>query len=139
MAQFSIEGKGRWMKILSPCTISPIPEKEGAVSTLQIDTNSAEWDTGSMVTVISNRIVSELHLARTGITTISGVDGRAIKANTYLVNLEFPGNLKAGFVEVVEAPLGTQDLLIGMDIISECTFQYSIKEGKSRLLVSRDW
>lgn len=139
MPKFTIEGKGRWMRIVSHCIVSPTPDKQQRTNEKGFACDSAEWDTGSMVTIISERVASELCLKQTGITTISGVDGRPIKANTYLVNLQFPGELKANLVEVVEAPLLTQDLLVGMDIISECNFLYSFKDGKSSLSVSREW
>ena len=139
MPQFTLEGEGRWMRIVTPCIVSPTPDKQQRADVKKLACDSAEWDTGSMVTIISERVASELCLKKTGITTISGVDGRPIKANTYLVNLQFPGELKSNFVEVVEAPLLTQDLLVGMDIISECNFLYSFQDGKSSLFVSREW
>lgn len=89
-----------------------------------------------MVTCISERLVAELQLRKTGITTISGIENKPRRANTYLVNLEFPNKVEMEYVEVVEAPMPLADILVGMDVISECDFHYTIADGKSCIRIS---
>ena len=135
MAEFVHQGKGRWLKIVTPGVVSAIPVKN-TTDAKTFSSDSVQWDTGSMVTCISERLVAELQLRKTGITTISGIENKPRRANTYLVNLEFPNGVGMRYVEVVEAPMPLVDILVGMDVISECDFHYSIAEGKSSVRIS---
>lgn len=135
MAEFIHKGKGRWLRIITPGMVSVIAVN-GNSDVKNFISDSVQWDTGSMVTCISERLVSELHLRKTGITTISGIENQPRRANTYMVNLEFPNGVKMGYVEVVEAPMPLTDLLVGMDVISECDFHYSIIDNKSLIRVA---
>lgn len=135
MASFSIEGKGRWLKIVSPCTVISVATKKNS-TTKSINSNSAQWDTGSMVTCISERLVKELGLIKTGVTTITGIENKPRRANTYIVDIRFPNDMFANCVEVVEAPMTLMDMLIGMDIISDCDFHYTKENGKSKINIS---
>lgn len=83
-----------------------------------MECKTALWDTGASVSVISSRIAEELNLEPTGMSYVSGFDGKRIKRNTYRVNIEFASDMKISFVEVVESPMIAFDFLIGMDIIS---------------------
>lgn len=135
MAEFVHQGKGRWLKITTPGIVSAIPVK-GNAEYRRFASESVQWDTGSMVTCISERLVAQLQLRKTGITTISGIENKPRRANTYLVNLEFPNGVGMRYVEVVEAPMPLMDILVGMDVISECNFHYTIAEGKSCISIS---
>lgn len=135
MGKFTIEGKGKWCKILTPCTISAMPKRNSAETPASITCDSAEWDTGSMVTLVSKRVIEELNLKHSGYTTLSGLENYPISARTYLVNLKFPNNSEALFREVAEAPLTTVDMLIGMDIIANCDFHYSGMGSTSKLTI----
>lgn len=136
MVEFVQQGKGKWLKIVTSGVVSAIPVK-GTVEVNTFASDSVQWDTGSMVTCISERLVHELDLRKTGITTISGIENKPRRANTYMVNLEFPNGVMINYVEVVEAPMPLIDILIGMDIISECDFHYSIAEGKSCIRIAK--
>ena len=132
MAKFTIEGKGRWLKIITPCTISEIPKRNSDQKPRSMECSSAQWDTGSMVTLVSTRIIEQMGLKHVGYTTLSGLENRPQKARTYMLNLKFPNDVEASFREVAEAPLPLVDMLIGMDIISDCTFHYSGSDGISK-------
>lgn len=132
MAKFTQEGKGKWCKIITPCRVSAIPKRDVAESDdNDICYEKAQWDTGSMVTLISQRVVDELRLESTGFTFLSGLENHSIKARTYIVNIKLPNNVKLDFIEVAEAPLPFVDLLIGMDVIADGDFHYSNNDGKS--------
>ena len=135
MAEFVQQGKGRWLKIVTPGIVSAIPTRH-TISVKTFSSDRVQWDTASMVTCISERLVAELQLRKTEITTISGIENKPRRANTYLVNLEFPNGVGMRYVEVVEAPMPLVDILVGMDVISECDFHYSIAEGKSSVRIS---
>lgn len=132
MASFTLEGKGKWLKIITDGSVSTIATK-AIPEIIRYGSDSVQWDTGSMVTCISERLVAELHLERIGITTISGIDNKPRRANTYMVNIMFPNNVSAPYTKVVEAPMLFVDILVGMDVISDLDFHYSVDNGKSKI------
>ena len=83
----------------------------------------ADWDTGATVSVISERLVGELGLIPIGRTKISGYNGKPMVTNEYRIDLFFPNDIKIPFVKVVEAPLITMDVLIGMNVINQGNLQ----------------
>lgn len=57
MAEFVQLGKGRWLKIITSGVVSAIPIKN-ATDINAFASTSVQWDTGSMVTCISERLVA---------------------------------------------------------------------------------
>lgn len=131
MGKFQIEGEGKWCKIITDCEVSAIPKRNSPEKPVCMNCDKAQWDTGAMVTLISSRVVAEMHLSPIGYTTLSGFENRPVRVRTYLVNLTFPNEVEIRTVEVAEAPLGVTDLLIGMDIIADGDFHYTCQEGRS--------
>lgn len=132
MKKFCIEGKGKWCKIITPCVVSAIPQRSNPNCFERFASESAQWDTGATISLISQRLVQELHLKHIRYTTISGFENKPVKARTYLVNLTFPNSLEVKYVEVAEAPLLLVDLLVGMDVIADGDLHYSVNNGLSR-------
>ena len=82
----------------------------------------AVWDTGATNTVICSRVVKELNLQPSGRITCEAVGAgdqvHRYEANTYLVNIVLPNNVRAIGVKASEGSTAGCDVLIGMDIIS---------------------
>jgi len=139
MSKFIQNGNGKWSKIITPCQVASIPRRNSTEPIEQKTYDSAQWDTGATITLISHRVVAELGLKHIRYTSISGIDNKPTKARTYIVNLKFPNEVEARYVEVAEAPLLFVDLLIGMDIIAEGDFHYSIANGISSFTFELDY
>lgn len=123
MAQFISLIKSNSSRVITPCCVevSGYKRLESSKRT-EFMCDSAMWDTGASVTLISERVASELGLVVTGTTIISGYDGKKKRANTYRIDLKFTDDLHVCFVEAVETPSPFFDLLIGMDVISQGNF-----------------
>lgn len=84
---------------------------------------TAIWDTGSMMTSISSRVIKKLSLVKTGEITVQTPIGRGIK-NTYIVDVLLSGGIHIKDLRVSESDFGNKnaDMLIGMDIITRGDF-----------------
>lgn len=107
------------IRIITPCCVDVKNYKRGSNNITEYKCDTAMWDTGSSVTLISERIAAELGLVHTGTTIVSGFDGRTSRANTYRIDLRFADDIAIHFVEAVSTPSPFFDLLIGMDVISK--------------------
>lgn len=79
-------------------------------------TERAMWDTGADTTIISPRIVQQLHLQPYQQGGIAGIGG-ASNSNIYLVHILAPTGDFITNVEVMESDFQDYDVIIGMDII----------------------
>lgn len=79
-------------------------------------TDNALWDTGAETTVISPRIVKELHLTPHNQGYLSGVGGTSV-SNVYLVHILVPTGDYVADVEVMENDTSDNDVIIGTDVI----------------------
>lgn len=128
MAQFISPIKRNSSRVITGCCVDVSGYKRLETSKrTEYMCDSAMWDTGASVTLISERVASELGLVITGTTIISGYDGKKRKANTYRIDLQFTDDLHVCFVEAVETPSPFFDLLIGMDVISQGNFHVDSK------------
>lgn len=93
-------------------------------------TEKAMWDTGATTTIISSRIVSQLHLQPYQQGGISGIGGES-DTNTYLVHVLIPtGDVVTNF-EVMESDFEDYDVIIGMDIIGLGDFCFTNPDDRS--------
>ena len=81
------------------------------------DALEAIWDTGSQVTVISDRVVKQLELRPIGQVWMQHAKGTTL-ANTYKVNLILPNQIEVPNLFVLDGEIGDTDVLLGMDVIS---------------------
>lgn len=116
MSKFTVNSEGIAIRITSKCTVEAYSGKRESIKS--VECSKALWDTGASVSVISTRIASELSLVPTGVSYITGFDGRRMRTNTYRVNIILPDGISIGCLEVVESPMVMFDMLIGMDVIS---------------------
>lgn len=92
---------------------------------------AAIWDTGASATAISQKVVETCGLAPTGMTMVQTAAGLE-PAETYVINIGLPNNVGFAMVQVTKANLGdSNDVLIGMDIISQGDFSITNKDGNT--------
>lgn len=90
------------------------------------------WDTGATSTVITKHVVTQCLLKPIGMAQIHSVDASKL-AYTYFIDITLPNNLEFRNIKVIETEqLGNdEDVLIGMDIISEGDFAVSTYQGRT--------
>ena len=128
MALFVHAIKKNSIRIITPCCIDVKNYKRTSGSSAgEYYCESALWDTGASVTLVSERVAAELGLVKTGTTLVSGFDGVRKRANTYRIDLRFSDDMRLDFVEAVETPSPFFDMLIGMDVICQGNFHLDNK------------
>lgn len=93
-------------------------------------TERAMWDTGADTTIISSRIVGDLHLQPYKQGGIAGIGG-ASDSNIYLVHILVPTGDCVTYVEVMESDFEDYDVIIGMDVITFGDFLLTNADGKT--------
>lgn len=89
------------------------------------------WDTGASASAISQKVVDTCGLSPTGMTKVQTAAG-VEDAETYLVNIALPNSVGFAMLQVTKANLGDlNDVLIGMDIISQGDFSITNKDGNT--------
>jgi len=93
------------------------------------------WDTGASGSAITAEIANAL-----GLKPVSMVDvdtaGGVKPSNVYIVDLLLPNDIMITNVEVTEADMTTQGVLIGMDVITLGDFALTNLGGKTRFTFS---
>jgi hypothetical protein len=89
---------------------------------------TAMWDTGANITCISKALAHRLNLKVDGRATVASANG-INSVYMHLVDIELPNGLCFNEVKVLSCDLVTEDVLIGMDIISRGDFAYSTAGG----------
>lgn len=92
----------------------------------------AIWDTGASASVITVKVANDLGLQPVGMTEVHTAGGRR-NCNIYLVDIELPNGIHISNVQVTEADMTTQDVLIGMDIVGLGDLAISNYQGKTSL------
>ena len=92
-------------------------------------TYSALWDTGATITCVSSRVVADLRLIPLCNTNLALASG-SMETEEYAVDLILPNGLRFPSVRVVRTE-GSDDVTIGMDLISQLDFAITHPEGKT--------
>lgn len=134
MPEFTYVCKGTDSQIVTPMTVdvSDYPTKGGGVK--RKERLNALWDTGATVTVISSQLVREFGLTPRGITKVSGFDGKPVMANTYRIDIQLGDNLTIEYIDAIEAPLVTSDILLGLNVIGLDDFHLTHPTYKNTVL-----
>jgi hypothetical protein len=108
--------------------LQPVPGKES-----KIETFVAIWDTGATSSVVTPKVVANLGLIPSGKTNLLGVTGTKNDADTFLVSIILPNQVRVDGVRVAEVPqlTGNADILIGMDIITIGDFSLTNVDKKT--------
>jgi len=102
-----------------------------------IDNRSIEvkalWDTGATSTCITKRIVNDLGLQQTGVSTICGVNGKS-QVPRYGIILKLPNNVRINPFQADMVTLHDDvEMLIGMNIITAGDFALTNHEKRTTL------
>ena len=114
--------------ILSECFVVK-PIQEGKVEYCEAE--NVLWDTGATNTIISKSIAEALKLPPIKKAMISGIGG-SIEVQTYSINLFFPAEgawIKE--LEVLACDLDDNDMIIGMDTITQGDFAITNKDSQT--------
>lgn len=95
---------------------------------------SAIWDTGSECSLISRKTANELGLKVIGQIEAHHSGGRSI-ANLYLVNILLPNKIEYQGLRVMDGDFDDTDILLGMDIISQCDLAITHPNGVTKLSI----
>lgn len=126
------------LRISTPCIIDAKDYERVPNSPAQVLCDRADWDTGATVSVISERLVEQLGLVPVGKTKICGYNGKPTITNEYRIDLKLSENVAIDFVNVVEAPLVTMDLLIGMNVINQGDFMLNFRKSPRSFIFEID-
>ncbi len=114
----------------------PVKVSKADVTVTGTSTKSIEytaiWDTGASASVITNKVAVALGLVPTSMTEVHTAGGKR-NCNVYLVDIELPNGIRIVNVAVTEADMTTQDVLIGMDIITLGDLAITNYRGKTNL------
>jgi predicted aspartyl protease len=137
----TLKGNGRLRELRSDVKVGiPMALGAGVITSAQpfqavttAQTVRAVWDTGATGTVITRKIVDELHLQPITMVDVVGANSTG-RSFVYLVDLHLPNNVVMGNLNVTLADLGpATDVLIGMDVITQGDFVVSNKDGKTTM------
>ena len=101
---------------------------------MEFTTFRALWDTGATCSAISARVVMLLGLMPVSKETVTHAGGQSV-VDIYSVGIVLPNNILVPLVDVFEGDFSSFDVLIGMDIISQCDFSVSNVGGKTTFSV----
>ena len=124
MGRFSINLGSLADEIVTECEFVSLDQ------TRRVKTLRAMWDTGSNATILSTKLVSELHPDRFGQGGMTGIGGQS-EGDTYLMHISLPTGDVITYLEVYEANLGDYDAIIGMDIITRGDFHLDSSKGET--------
>lgn len=101
---------------------------------LKIKVNNTEAnaiiDTGATTSAVSSKLAASIKLLERGTIVVTGVHSKTI-ATKYTADIQFPNEICFHDTNLIEInPIGSFDVLIGMDILSQGNFSVSIAEGK---------
>ena len=92
----------------------------------------AIWDTGATNSMISPVVIDYCGLRLSGFTRVNQIQN-SYRAATYIVNIALPNGLVVSDVRVAEGRmLGSEDVLIGMDIIGFGDFAITHPNGNTK-------
>ena len=120
-------------ELATPCGVSPVlNEEESGGPESRMRPFQAIWDTGATNSMISPVVIDYCGLRLSGFTRVNQIQN-SYRAATYIVNIALPNGLVVSDVRVAEGRmLGSEDVLIGMDIIGFGDFAITHPNGNTK-------
>ena len=123
MGRFSISLGSQADEIVTECEFVSLDQQR------KVKAFRAKWDTGSNATILSTKLVSELHPDHFGQGGMASIGGQS-EGDTYLTHVSLPTGDIITYQEVYEANLGDYDAIIGMVYFcNQYDQEYSIRLG----------
>mgnify|MGYP003397843406 CR=1 FL=1 len=132
MGAFTIRYGQLVENIVTECVVSK-GKNENPKQNIDSTKCLAIWDTGATSSIITRKVIDQLHLQPVGMCQVVGIHGSEYEY-TYYVNLIVPGEMEFYTIEVTEGDLDDVDVLIGMDVILQGDL--SISNGNSETIFS---
>jgi hypothetical protein len=107
-----------------------LTKPEDFVKTEPPGLSDAVWDSGAIISCISQRKVRELNLHPVGEDWIETITGQRLKVNTYNVTVYLDDDFYIQIHSIKETPSHTFDLWLGMDVIDRGDFAITRSSGK---------
>lgn len=139
MSQFTITFPGGAEALITSCIVMPAADfSKGEKVTSYYPTDNAVWDTGADTTIIRKSIADALHLKPLIKSAITGIGG-IVSSNVYSIHLGLPSGEAVFELEAMELPdvQMEYDVIIGMDVIRECDFAITNKDGNTKFTYER--
>lgn len=139
MSQFTVTFPGGAEALITNCIVMPAVDfSKGEKVTSYYPTNNAIWDTGADTTIICQRIARMLQLKPHIKSAITGIGG-VVSSNVYRIHLGLPSGEAVLELEAMELPDEQMDydVIIGMDVIRECDFAITNKDGNTKFTYER--
>ncbi|MBQ9355882.1 MAG: hypothetical protein IJT98_01110 [Prevotella sp.] len=95
----------------------------------------AFWDSGATNSLITKKVVEDLHLAVSEFAELYHAGGSNL-SNCYDVFIELPNEILIGPLKVIEGQIEGSDVLIGMDIIGSGDFMITNNGGHTEMAFS---
>ena len=129
---FQKDYEGRLKAILTDAYIfEAVDLDENPVPLNRVYTQSAAWDTGAEISIISPRVVEALGLVPFAETSIMGVGGDET-VGVYKIHIGLPNGYLYEDLIVYSSDIDDYDMLIGMDLISQSDFFLTNISGNNR-------
>jgi len=131
---FTVRYSAKVREIFTDAQVSGHIIHDGLAQRISVNPQSqrqyrALWDTGATASVITQKIVDELGLKPIGMTKVHTASHRDIDAEVYLVSIFLPNRVAIPNIKVTKGNLTGNDMLIGMDIISQGDFAITYNGG----------
>ena len=117
-------------RLITKCRVSAARSPEGKETASPVLEFDALWDTGATASVITEAVASALELVQEGSSRVFHAQGSAI-VPIYFVNLGLPNGVTVEGVKVSQGSFLGCDVVIGMDIMNQCDFAMTNRNGKT--------
>ena len=124
-------------RLLIDCTIG-VPDTLNPIRDAQTVICHGLIDTGAMVSAISKRVSDFMELAVTGGMELLTANGHADVVDTHIVNVGLGGDVRFPMMQVPCIEMDDEDLIIGMDILSQGDLAITNSGGKTVFMFKLD-
>ena len=117
--------------MINTCEISEAYDPATGGDQPELHKFDALWDTGATNCVISQAVVDSCGLTPISRTIVTGVNTTE-ETDVYLVNIQLPNSVQFVGLRVTKGNLRGEDIIIGMDVITQGDFAVSSYNGVTK-------